>query len=877
MSLTRQIKRGVFWVAVSTVSVRLLGFAATFILAKLLLPEDFGLVAGAYLAIDALQLFEEMGFGSALIYRQREVDEAADTTFFIVIFTSLLSYAIAYAAAPWVAQIAKQPDPRIAEVLRVLALNLVVGSFGRVPLVLLAKELDFRRRLLPDVLPNLAYALLAVLLAVAGFGVWSIVYARLASTVLRVILAWWVTRWRPRARFVLRLARELFDYGKHIVASQILIFGITNIDDAFVLRMQGLSAEGLYDLAYRTSNMPATQITGLVNQVMFPALAKLQDDPITFRHTYFQALRYVSLLAIPVAMGTILFAPDIIATIDAEKWAGAVLPLQLLGIYGLLRAVAANMGNVFKGGGKPKWLTGIALWRLTTMALLLYPVTRFWGIDGVSGLSAAVAIVDFFISGTLANRVIRSSWADHGRVLLPILGCSVVAGALGWAVPHSAALEPSALALLLGGGAMIAVYVVLSWLTQPDLRAQVRGLARRLAASRRLAPLGQRSFGDKGTRRQGDKEQPPRLPLSPSPPLPASPAQMRVVIAAPAQMNPYPVLFHQAVQQADPALDCALWRWGLSWRRLLRLSRPHVLHLHWLELLYRHDAPWLARLFHWTNTMLVIAAARLLGVRIVYTVHNVWQHEQGGRWLYRLASRFVLRIADVVHVHSEPAREELLRTFHCRGPVVVIPHGNYVTWYANECSRGAARQWLGLPLDAFVYLSLGQVRPYKGVEELLEAFASLAGRESILLIAGRVQPPEYGEQVRARSADDSRVRLHLDYVPDDKVQVFMNGADVAVLPYRRTTTSGAAILALSFGLPAIAPALGPFPPLLGQGAGVLYDPQRPQALVEALRAVRQMDLAAARRAAWETAHRLDWRPIGQEFVGLYRQLVARCH
>lgn len=862
MSLTRQIKHGVFWVAVSTVSVRLLSFVATFILAKLLLPEDFGLVAGAYLAIDALQLFEEMGFGSALIYRQREVDEAADTTFFIVIFTSLLSYAIAYAAAPWVAQIAKQPDPRIAEVLRVLALNLVVGSFGRVPLVLLAKELDFRRRLLPDVLPNLAYALLAALLAVAGFRVWSIVYARLASTVLRAILAWWVTGWRPHMRFVPRLARELFDYGKHIVASQILIFGITNIDDAFVLRMRGLADEGVYDLAYRTSNMPATQITGLVNQVMFPALAKLQDDPLSFRRAYFQALRYVSLLAIPVAVGTILFAPDIIATIDAEKWAGAVLPLQLLGIYGLLRAVAANMGNVFKGGGKPKWLTGIALWRLATMALLLYPVTHAWGIDGVSALSAGVAIVDFFISGTLANRVIRSSWADYGQVLLPILGCSAVAGALGWAVPHSAALKPSALTLLLGGGTMVVIYSVLSWFTQPDLRAQVRGLLRRLTAS-----LEQRGFGDKETRRQEDKEQLPCLPLSL--------AQMRVVIAAPAQMNPYPVLFHQAVQQADPTLDCALWRWGLSWRKLLSPQRPHILHLHWLELLIRHDASWPIRLFHWTNTMLAIAAARLLGVRLVYTVHNVWQHEQRGHQLYRLASRFVLHIADAVHVHSEAAREELLHSFRCRAPVLVISHGNYVTWYANACSRRTARQRLGLPAEAFVYLSLGQVRPYKGVEELLEAFASLTDEESILLIAGRTHPPEYGEQVRAWAADDGRVRLHLDYVPDEEVQFYMNSADVAVLPYRQATTSGAAILALSFGLPVVAPAQGPFPPLLGQGAGLLYDPQRPQALAEALQAARQMDLAAARRAAWETAHRLDWEPIGQEFAELYRQLITR--
>ena len=107
MSLTRQIRRGVFWVAVSTVSMKLLSYLAYFVLAKLLLPEAFGLVAGANLAIDALQLFHEMGFGSALIYRQEEVEEAADTAFFVIIFTALVSYAVAYAVAPWVAQMAR--------------------------------------------------------------------------------------------------------------------------------------------------------------------------------------------------------------------------------------------------------------------------------------------------------------------------------------------------------------------------------------------------------------------------------------------------------------------------------------------------------------------------------------------------------------------------------------------------------------------------------------------------------------------------------------------------------------------------------------------------------------------------------------------------
>jgi len=185
----------------------------------------------------------------------------------------------------------------------------------------------------------------------------------------------------------------------------------------------------------------------------------------------------------------------------------------------------------------------------------------------------------------------------------------------------------------------------------------------------------------------------------------------------------------------------------------------------------------------------------------------------------------------------------------------------------------AARQQLGLPHDGFVYLSLGQVRPYKGVEELLRAFSGLHGEDLSLVIAGRVQQPDHGELLRSLAAGEPRVQLHLRYVPDDELQIFMNAADVAVLPYRQTTTSGAAILALSFGLPVVAPEIGPFPALLSQGGGILYDPQDSQALARALHEAREADPAGMRQAARDTAGSLDWEPIGRLLVDLYQEVM----
>jgi len=345
---------------------------------------------------------------------------------------------------------------------------------------------------------------------------------------------------------------------------------------------------------------------------------------------------------------------------------------------------------------------------------------------------------------------------------------------------------------------------------------------------------------------------------------------MRVAVVSPVRLNPYATLLTRALQRAAPDAECWLSS-GVSWRQEISRQRPDLLHLHWIELLYFSYATWqmaprLARL------LTVLSLARQRGIKIVYTVHNLREHEALRPCLHYLAHRFIFSVADAIHVHDESTRAELLRSYAPRQEVYVAPHGNYVEWYPNDCSREQARSELGLSPETFVYLCLGQVRPYKGLEELLLSFARLEGQDVALLIAGHVHLSEYGARVRDLAARDPRVRLSLDFVPDDQVQHFMNAADVCVLPYREITTSGAAILALSFGAPVVAPAIGTFPALLAGGGGLLYDPQGP--LEGALHAAQGMDLEAARRAAQETAASLDWEGIGRQHLAIYQRILG---
>lgn len=342
----------------------------------------------------------------------------------------------------------------------------------------------------------------------------------------------------------------------------------------------------------------------------------------------------------------------------------------------------------------------------------------------------------------------------------------------------------------------------------------------------------------------------------------------RVVLVSRVKRNPYVTLLCAGLNQLglDAAIsDVFSCKW--MWRHRAQVD---VLHIHWLELLFTHAAlaPSLKR---WASTILGLLMARLSRVRLVYTVHNIWQHEGRYPLLTWWANRVMFWLAHAVHVHDAQTAEQLARQWGRRGGVHIIPHGNYIGAYPNTCTRQEARARLQLSDDAFVYLSLGRVRPYKGLEDLLAAFGALAAPDALLLIAGEAQDPGYEQVLQRLAQGDPRIRLSLAFVPEDALQVYLAVCDVCVLPYRHVTTSGAAILSFSFGVPIIAPALGCFVALVGEDGqrGVLYNAQAPQGLAEGLARARICDLAAMRQACIEYAQQLDWSGIAAQHAAMY--------
>jgi glycosyltransferase involved in cell wall biosynthesis len=300
-----------------------------------------------------------------------------------------------------------------------------------------------------------------------------------------------------------------------------------------------------------------------------------------------------------------------------------------------------------------------------------------------------------------------------------------------------------------------------------------------------------------------------------------------------------------------------------------------VLHLHWLHA-YFH-APWLP-LFYVRAALLTLQVVllRLLGVRVVWTLHNLTSHEfPFPAAEARFKRLFVTHLCDAVIAHCDAAVDAAVEAYDlppsARAKTHVVPHGHYRDTYDTGGDRAAARAALDLPPAGTVYLYFGMIRPYKNVPALIETFARVAGPDDHLLVAGNPHTPAARAAVERAAATHDRVRTRLEYVPDDEVRTYLLAADVVALPFRDTLTSGSAVLAMSFGRAFVAPAMGCLPALVGDdGGAILYDPDDDAGLADALRAAASADLAAMGARNRERVASFEWDDIAARTAAVYR-------
>ena len=345
-----------------------------------------------------------------------------------------------------------------------------------------------------------------------------------------------------------------------------------------------------------------------------------------------------------------------------------------------------------------------------------------------------------------------------------------------------------------------------------------------------------------------------------------------------APWNPYLRLLyrHLAAHGFELAREPRL---SLSWLWRAR-SSVGFLHFHWPESHYRYGrGP--ARLRPLLSRVKLVlfatrlAAARLLGYRIVWTVHQIFPHESLDRELEQRGARLLARACSLLIAHDEWTAKHVRSQLGTPSKrVAVVPHGSYVDVYPNGRPRSEVRKELGLPEDAFVFLCFGELRAYKEIELLLAAFSSLSLPRARLVIAGNAKISTVASAVRTASANDTRVVSALGFVPEERVAELFHACDVAVLARGDPGTSGSLILALSLGLPVVAADMPTARKLTRDGtAGWLFRPHDLTSLRAALASAAADPSEARARSEWalEIAEGLDWTWITRDLALLLRQ------
>ncbi|MDQ1650431.1 MAG: hypothetical protein QOG60_2488 [Frankiaceae bacterium] len=436
--------RGFAWAAISFGGNKLLVFASTLVLTRLLAPSDFGVVAAGLTFIAYLEVALDLGVGSAIVYQQEKGHtRGVHVAFTMNVLACAALAALNFALAPAVAEFFRVPDA--ADVFRAFSIYILLRGLGALQDSLLRRDLLFREKAAADLTRALVRGGFGVVLALAGLGVWSLVWAFLVAEAAGTGVAWFKTRYRPRLMFDRMAAGPLLRFGAPVVALNLLSELGTNSDYLVVGHVLGATALGIYTIAYRLPELLLSNVYWIFSSVAFPVFSQARSDSWgLFRDSMLRALRLITLFGFPVSVGLALVSRDAVTVLFSDKWAPAGGPMALISLAIGLAAVGYGSGDIYKAAGRP----GMLLVINTVGAVVLLPcfvLAAPHGLVAVAAVHLSYNAVYGMVRLAFANRLVGTTMADVLVALRPALSLS--AGIVLVALPVRLLMAPGALAL----------------------------------------------------------------------------------------------------------------------------------------------------------------------------------------------------------------------------------------------------------------------------------------------------------------------------------------------------------------------------------------------------------------------------------------------
>ena len=350
MSLRARVVSNLFWIGGSRLVGQVLTWGITIVVVRLLDPGDYGLLAMATVFMGFLSLIAEAGLGSALIQAPKLDDDTLRRIFALVILINGALFALQFAAAPLVAKFFD--EERLVAIVRVLAIQFLLAIFMVIPGAMLTRKMDFRRASLITLAGAVLGSLTLLALATLGYGVWALVISNLVAAVFSAVAFNVVAPFLQWPEFSLEGMRRLIVVGSQVTAARALYFVYSQADVFIGGRVFGKELLGFYSISFHLASLPVQKISGIVNQIAFPAFAEAQHDEAAVTWHMLKGIRLLSFLSFPVLWGISSIAEEIVGVLLGAKWEAAIVPLRLLPLVMPVTILSPILNTAFQGIGK---------------------------------------------------------------------------------------------------------------------------------------------------------------------------------------------------------------------------------------------------------------------------------------------------------------------------------------------------------------------------------------------------------------------------------------------------------------------------------------------------------------------------------------------
>lgn len=425
MSLKQKAIKGALWSAIQSWLGQVISFVVFFVLARLLEPEAFGLIALAGVFLAFMQIFLNQGFAEAIIQRKELEPEHLDTAFWIALSISLFLTLVSIGFANVTASALN--EPLLKPIVSWLSISFLFSGLSSVQQAILRRELAFKNLAARTLIARLIGGATGVVMALLGFGVWSIVGQKLSEGFAGVLLLWWVSDWRPGFKVSKRHFQELFGFGINIVGFNVLYFFNRHSDDLLIGYFLGPVALGYYSVAYRLLVLMTQVLTQTTAQVALPTFSRLQQEPERMRGAFYSATQLTSTIAFPCFLGMAALAPELVPTLFGKQWEPSIPVMRILAFIGILHSVSFFQSNVIVAMGKPGWRLGVNFLNAGLNVPAFIIAVLVWG--KIEAVAAVYVIRGYLLSPIplwMIYKLIKIKTNTYFQHLAGPLGASII-------------------------------------------------------------------------------------------------------------------------------------------------------------------------------------------------------------------------------------------------------------------------------------------------------------------------------------------------------------------------------------------------------------------------------------------------------------------